>query len=180
MRRPLVNSYWVLPGSLLAGEYPLAEAPWDAHTRLQKLLEAGIDSFVDLTQAGELPEYQPLLPPEVQYLRSAIIDTKIPLELRQMRAIQTHLQAALAAGRHVYVHCRAGIGRTGTVIGCYLTEQGLDGTAALQQLNLLWRQSARSASWPEVPQTAEQADFIRQWPRHRHFDGKGPRRLRRP
>ena len=67
-----------------------------------------------------------------------------------MRAIQTHLQAMLARGRRrSYVHCRAGIGRTGTVIGCYLAEQGLEGAEALRQLNQLWRQSARSASWPD-------------------------------
>ena len=48
-----------------------------------------------------------------------------------MRAIQAHCARA-GAGRRVYVHCRAGIGRTGTVIGCYLAEQGLDGPAAVR------------------------------------------------
>jgi len=180
MRRPLANSYWVLPGTLLAGEYPSGDEPAATQKRLRRLLEAGIDTFIDLTQAGERREYQTLLPPHVRYLRSGITDTKVPAELRQMRAIQTHLQAALAEGRRVYVHCRAGIGRTGTVIGCYLTEQGLDGAAAIAQLNVLWRQSARSASWPQVPQTPEQAEFILRWPGHRHFRGKRPGRLRLP
>jgi len=30
-------------------------------------------------------------------------------------------------------------------------------------LNRLWRQSERAAIWPRVPQTAEQADYIRRW-----------------
>jgi hypothetical protein len=167
VRRPLANSYWVLPGSLLAGEYPSVDVPAQTRRRLRRLLAAGIDAFVDLTEAGELAEYQSLLPSHVRYLRSPIIDTHVPTDIGQMRAIQSHLQAALAGGRRVYVHCRAGIGRTGTVIGCYLTEQGLDGAAALRQLNLLWRQSARSTHWPAVPQTPEQAEFILQWPRHR-------------
>ncbi|HEY5019460.1 MAG TPA: ADP-ribosylglycohydrolase family protein [Steroidobacteraceae bacterium] len=166
-RRPLENSYWVLPGRLLAGEYPYGQSVAEAQQRLQRLLAAGIDAFVDLTQPGELPEYRSLLPSNVQYLRSPITDAQVPADLAQMRAIQTHLQATLAVGRRVYVHCRAGIGRTGIVMGCFLAEQGVEGAEALQQLNVLWRQSARSVVWPELPQTPEQAVFIVRWPRHR-------------
>jgi hypothetical protein len=167
MHRPLENSYWVRPGSLLAGEYPSGDDPAETQRRLRRLLQAGIDTFVDLTHPGELPEYRSLLPPHVHYLRSSIPDAQIPADAAQMRAIQAHLHDTLARGRRVYVHCRAGIGRTGTVIGCYLAEQGLEGGQALRQLNQLWRQSARSAYWPAVPQTAEQTEFILRWARER-------------
>lgn len=80
-----------------------------------------------------------------------------------MQEIQARIRAALTFGRCVYVHCHAGIGRTGTVVGCYLVEKGLDGKAALKQLNLLWRQSARAKSWPKVPQTPEQVEYILRW-----------------
>ena len=167
MRRPLANSYWVLPGILLAGEYPYGDTPEEARERVARLLDAGIDAFVDLTQAGECPEYRLLLPRDVHYLSSPIPDTQIPADPDQMRAIQAHLRTALGAGRRIYVHCRAGIGRTGLVMGCYLAEQGLDGATALKQLNRLWRQSARSSSWSKVPQTPEQAEFILHWPERR-------------
>jgi len=62
------------------------------------------------------------------------------------------------------VHCRAGIGRTGLIVGCYLAEEVGDGKAAIKLLNQLWQQSERVKTWPKVPQTAEQADYIRQWP----------------
>ena len=34
---------------------------------------------------------------------------------------------------NVYIHCRAGIGRTGLVAGCFLVEQGRDGDRALER-----------------------------------------------
>jgi len=167
MNPPLPNSYWVVPGSLLAGEHPSGDNPAESRQRVRQLVRAGIDAFVDLTEIGERLEYKLLLPGHVHYLRRPIVDTQVPRDPAEMRAIQMHLKAMLAGKRTLYVHCRAGIGRTGTVIGCYLAEQGLAGTEALKQLNQLWRQSARSASWPRIPQTPEQADYILQWARQR-------------
>jgi hypothetical protein len=174
MDRPLENSYWVLPGSLLAGEYPSGISEADTRERLRRLFDAGIDFFLDLTEAGERPEYQSRLPPDVDYLRTAILDASVPQGPAQMRAIQRQLQTALGAGRHVYVHCRAGIGRTATVIGCYLADQGLDGAEALSQLNRLWQPCARALNWPVVPQTRQQAEFIRRWPQHRQTLAQPP------
>ena len=167
MDRPFENTYWVLPGIVLAGEYPTGSTEAETGERLQRLLDAGIDFFLDLTEAGERPAYQSRLPSHVDYLRCAIPDASVPADPAHMRAIQAHLQTAVAVGRRVYVHCRAGVGRTATVIGCYLAEQGLDGPAALSQLNWLWQSCARAMTWPVVPQTREQAEFIRRWPAHR-------------
>jgi ADP-ribosyl-[dinitrogen reductase] hydrolase len=161
--RPLDNSYWVLPGRLLAGEYPGARDARSAEERIRLLLAAGISCFVDLTEPGECPPYENLLPPEVDYLRKPIPDQEVPRAVAHMHEIQNEIELALASGRGVYVHCRAGIGRTGTVIGCLLIERGAAADSALEQLNQLWKQSARSASWPSVPQTEAQADFIRNW-----------------
>ena len=52
------------------------------------------------------------------------------------------------------------------MVGCYLVETGLGGKEALKQLNVLWRQCARSHDWPEVPQTTAQADYIEAWVGH--------------
>src|SRR4051812_16129395 len=76
--KPIAESYWVIPGRLLAGKYPGGKTASDLERRLGALLEAGFDAFIDLTQPGELPEYQTYLPPNVAYARHAIPDTACP------------------------------------------------------------------------------------------------------
>jgi hypothetical protein len=162
--RPLANTYWVLPERLLAGEHPYGVDDADTLERLERLRAAGINFFIDLTEVDEMPDYRGLLPAQTLYMRSAIPDQSVPDDFAQMQSLQWRIRAALLVGQRIYVHCRAGIGRTGTVIGCYLAEGGLAGNAALEELNRLWRQSARSKDWRRVPQTSQQADYIRGWP----------------
>ena len=166
MRAPSPNTYWVIPGRFLAGEHPCATAA-DAPARLRLLSAAGIDYFYDLTYPHEMPDYRAWLPPHAKYTRTSIGDMEVPEEEARMHEIQARIRSALLFGRSLYLHCRAGIGRTGLVVGCYLIEQGLDGPAALARLNELWRECERSKSWPEIPQTAEQADYVRRWVEHR-------------
>jgi ADP-ribosyl-[dinitrogen reductase] hydrolase len=160
---PLPNSYWVLPGRLLAGEYPGGPTLELTRERLSRLLEAGIDCFHDLTQPQEITPYEALLPAEVDYLRFSLPDHGTPTEPGEMTEIMQSLRGALREGRVVYLHCRAGIGRTGMVAGCLLAEQGLSGEEALAELNRLWRQSARSGQWPTVPETDQQIEYVRRW-----------------
>ena len=160
---PLPNCYWVLPGRLLAGEYPGGATVDSTRQRLARLTEAGIDFFLDLTQAQELAAYDAFLPAGIRYLRRSIADHGTPGAAAEMAEILASVREALREGRMVYLHCRAGIGRTGTVAGCLLVEQGFSGEEALTELNRLWRQSARSALWPVVPETADQAEFVRGW-----------------
>jgi hypothetical protein len=173
MSLPLPNTYWVLPERLLAGEHPYGADDLDARERLDRLHAAGIDCFIDLTEVDEMPDYVPLLPAGTLYMRCAIRDQSVPADFAEMQSLQFRLRGALLAKRRIYVHCRAGIGRTGIVIGCFLAEGGLDGKAALKELNRLWRQSARAKSWPKVPQTSQQADYIRRWP-HKIKSGETP------
>ena len=165
MDLPLPNAYWVLPGRILAGEHPYGTGEAAAADRVRRLLDAGIDSFVDLTEVDEMPDYRPLLPAGTAYRRVGIIDASVPQDMAVMRELQSYLSESLEDGRRLYIHCRAGIGRTGLVVGCYLAQGGLGGRATLKELNRLWLQSARSQSWPEIPQTLQQAQYIRRWAR---------------
>lgn len=160
---PLRNSYWVVPGKVLAGEHPGGTNVEATRERLQRLVAAGVECFMDLTEPRELTPYDPELPFSVEYLRKPIRDHGIPAKRAHMIEILGCIQDAVESGRCVYVHCRAGIGRTGMVIGCLLVERGLQAEAALDELNRLWQQSERSQNWGSVPETDQQVDFVRTW-----------------
>jgi ADP-ribosyl-[dinitrogen reductase] hydrolase len=158
--KPLAEAYWVIPGKLLAGKYPGAKKLQDLERRLGPILDAGFNAFIDLTEAGEMPPYEAYLPEGVVYRRKPIGDHGVPRDAAYMGEILTELAELLDTGHRVYLHCRAGIGRTGTAVACHLIEQGLSPEAALLRLNELWLGSDRSDTWPEVPETDEQRDFI--------------------
>jgi len=164
---PIPNSYWVRPGQLLAGEYPGSMSRAEATERVQKLVHAGVNSFVDLTEEGEMPAYDPLLAKiseqHIRYRRLPVLDHGLPESPAHMVRILDFIDSELAAGRCIYVHCRAGIGRTGTTIGCHLVRSGLGSDEALDRLQDLWQQCGRSRRWPTIPETDEQVEFVRQW-----------------
>jgi ADP-ribosyl-[dinitrogen reductase] hydrolase len=162
---PLPNTYWVIPGVLLAGEHPSALTPDATRQRLSTLLAAGIECFLDLTHPTEIEPYDQVLPFHIEYLRKPIRDHGLPEKREHMMEILDCLHDALRSGRPSYVHCRAGIGRTGMVVGCLLVERGLTGEQALDELARVWQQCERSKFWPTVPETEAQIDYVRLWAR---------------
>lgn len=167
--RPLRESYWVEPGRFLAGEYPGHYDAEKARRRLDALIEAGIDTFIDLTKDNENVPYAKILAEEaemygiqVEYQRFSIGDFGLPTP-KQMKTILDTIDGQLAMGRKVYLHCWGGIGRTGTTVGCYLVRRGLAGEEALRQLARWWREVPKSRIHPRSPETLEQEDFVLHW-----------------
>ena len=160
--RPIPESYWVKPGRFLAGEYPAAAYIGRARERLGRMLDSGINTFIDLTLLYELPPYLPILLEEarrrgvdVQHKRFPILDHNIPPR-GTMAAILDAIDSALAEGRNIYIHCWGGIGRTGTTVGCYLVRHGMNGEQALAHLAELWKDVPKSSYFPRSPETDRQ------------------------
>jgi protein-tyrosine phosphatase len=154
---------------LLVGEYPGSRSRADTMDRLKLVLAAGITQFIDLTDESELPSYESLLPfsapsgRRIEYQREPIPDHGVPTSDEVMTRILATLSAALDSGQIVYLHCRAGIGRSAMVAGCYLVEQGMSGDEALEALQNCWQQSAKSLDWVCVPETDDQYEYVRGW-----------------
>ena len=170
--RPIPESYWVELGRLLAGEYPGGFDGELTRKRIDALLEAGFDTFIDLTGPDEIAAYTQALFEEakvyeldVKHYRFPIKDFGLPT-YDQMKSILDKVDKSLQAGHKVYLHCWGGIGRTGTTIGCYLVRRGKTGEEALRQLAAWWKNVPKSRYHPHSPETQAQADFIRHWGEH--------------
>ena len=173
---PSPNSYWVLSGRFAAGEYPGAIDDSEAADKLRILLDAGINHFINLTEDGEytlvgkLKPYAEIAEEEasrrglaIGYERHPIVDMSVPRSRKQMAAILDAIDAALNDGRAVYVHCWGGVGRTGTVVGCWLVRSGYTGDAALRRIAEWWQGMEKVHKHPKSPQRCEQDEYVRNW-----------------
>ena len=159
----LKNGYWVLPGKLAAGEYPGSQYSVETKLRVKKLLHEGITAFVDLTEDFELEPYDPFLPENVEYARIPIKDMGIPTKGTMDRILQK-IETWLSDGKVVYVHCWGGIGRTGTVVGCFLKSRGeANPLEKVQELYLGGMSTDKIRRHPESPQTPAQCRFVDRW-----------------
>jgi ADP-ribosyl-[dinitrogen reductase] hydrolase len=168
--RPVEESYWALPRRLLVGAHPGSRSRAQAMDRLKRFLEAGVTCFIDLTEPHEAAAYESLLPFEtpagrrIEYLREPIEDHAVPGQRETMARILALMDGALDSEHVVYLHCRAGIGRSAMALGCWIAERR-GGDAALRLLAELWQPSTQSRFHETVPETHEQADFVRSWSR---------------
>jgi atypical dual specificity phosphatase len=152
---PHADCYWIWPGRFLAGAH--------AGSHVEALLTAGIDCFVDLTHTHHpVAPYATALPAHARWHGFAITDYAVPGRTL-MRDIVDAIDTELARGARLYLHCHAGVGRTGTAVGCWLVEHGLDGAAALALIARKRAHLPGLALMPHSPETAAQRAFVRDW-----------------
>lgn len=172
---PIPTAYWVHAGQLLAGGYPTMLHATRGREYIERFLDAGINQFFDLTEAGEIPApraYPAICAAaaaergaRVQHQRFSIQDMDIPTAT-EMTTILDALDTVLAKGQRVYIHCYAGAGRTGTVIGCHLVRHGLSGPEALLRIEEL-RAAIPAIYWYPSPIRQAQIDMVLRWTEHR-------------
>jgi protein tyrosine/serine phosphatase len=166
---PFTNTYWVVPKLFLAGEHPVDLSEDVTAARLTALLDAGVRTFVDLTEERELLQsYSDLVHAmaiergiDIKIFQMPIPDRGVP-SVQMLKSILDVIDASLANKNPVFVHCFAGIGRTGTIVGCYLMRHA----RATEQNVIVKIAELRSLipGWGEPsPHTPEQIQLVKSW-----------------
>lgn len=175
---PFKNAYWVSHGRLMAGEYPLSFNTEQSIKRLQSLFSHGIRHIIDLTEPDEIYRLGPMHPGyaelvervaqsmelNVDYTLMPVCDFDVPRRETMVRILDM-TDKEIASGRPVYVHCWAGIGRTGTVVGTWLVRHGHPADYTLLETIKQMRMHTDTA-FMESPQSRDQRHLILSWARH--------------
>jgi atypical dual specificity phosphatase len=143
---------WLKRG-VLAGT-PRAGIVYDLRYDLDALKRVGVTVLVSLTQTPVeediIGEYG------IKCLRSPVPDMGAP-DLEQATNLCQAMERMIAEDEVIAVHCRAGLGRTGTVLASYLIWEGM---GALEALDTVRRIE------PRWVQSEAQADFLEEFARH--------------
>ena len=172
---PFDGSYWVVPGKLLAGQYPGALLADGARRKLGRLIDCGVRHVINLMEPAEPDHCGKYAAPyadilghlaaerglDVTWERYAIRDLGTP-PIERMVSILDAIDAAIGSGKPVYVHCRGGIGRTGTVIGCFLMRHRMaEKHTVLDSIRTLRRHEP--IAYRDSPETEAQRKMVRNW-----------------
>ncbi len=171
-KQRMFKNFFRVDDKLWSGEYPGAydTRQGSAHLRLSNVLRvSGATAFLDLTDAKDrryVEDYHQYLPNEIVYASYPVVDESVPTPA-YMISILDQIYLWQREGRVVYMHCRGGIGRSGTVVGCYLMESGLAVSHTVIPVLRNLRQIADC--WDIMcPNTISQRSYIEQWLAYRN------------
>ena len=162
-RADLLRIDWLPTEFTAKGKIGLTIAPGrrdmkrDLNKDLQTIKSTGIEAVVCLLTIEEMKHYgiEDLLNQfakmgiTVKHL--PIIDGKVPT-IAETQEIVDWLTSQTKLGRNILVHCAGGLGRSGTVVACYLRAQG---HSAVDAINVV-----RKARSPRAIETNIQNKFI--------------------
>jgi hypothetical protein len=116
-----------------------------SYDHLEGLKSEGIDAIMNLcAEYCDLHSIESHKGFEVYYL--PIQDEEAP-QLKALEDALSWLDEAIYLGKKVYIHCRHGIGRTGTIISAYLLRRGLGSKLVNQKIKKLRSQPANFNQW---------------------------------
>ncbi len=159
---PIRNSYKV-DERIYAGEYPATSDEKLGRKEIMRFTRFGITHFINLTESGELSPYTQWLHEGQTHIRFAIKDCGTPNSTDAVAELLKTVTTILKDKKNrIYIHCRGGIGRTGTIVACYYAMLLKEYTLAYNLLERQFSQFPKSA-YRNTPETIEQKRFIMQF-----------------
>lgn len=126
----------------------------------------GVRHYIDLTESGELMPYSHLLRPDTTYLRFPIKDLGAPESVESVYILIDKIKELMHGDGYVYIHCWGGVGRTGTIVTCFLSELLSEylpsADKAIDRMRACFNEMPKSA-YRKSPETALQISFIEQF-----------------
>ena len=128
------NFSWLVPGKI-AGSGQIGG--WDSESQqvlindLWELRDLGVGAVVSLTE--QPLALSALTTVGMDYLHLPIPDMSPPT-LEKIEEFLAFSTVCIEKGKPVLVHCKAGLGRTGTMLACYLVERGHEPATAIYKV----------------------------------------------
>ena len=128
---------WLEEGRVFACRYPRGE------TALAGLVRRGISVLINLHERGHDPS---------RLARHCLVEVHVPVKdfsapsPEQIARGIAAITQAVAAGERVAVHCGGGLGRTGTLLACYLVHRGWEAEEAIDRVRAARPGSVETAS----------------------------------
>ena len=136
---------WLLDGQLAASGMIYSED-------LEEIERLGITAVLSLTTRSPFDSPPP---PGLAHLHLPVADMSCPGQESLERAV-SFLHRQIEEGGRALVHCGAGLGRTGTVLACFLVHRGMRAENAIRAVR---------AARPGAIETAGQEAGIREFGR---------------
>lgn len=165
MIRPIIMShsvswYTVIPSLLFAGKHPIIlqnegndNRCLDFPPKIKRWISL-IETYPE--SAMHLAEYKT---ESVELIHIPIADFSIPTK-EQMDQALAFIDDSMQTFKPLYISCAQGLGRTGTIIACFLAKQFcISGDSAMNVLTQLRKDAAFQVD-SYSPETEEQCNFV--------------------